>query len=227
MSKCFILMYKIIRIHRLIFSAIVRHQCASIDNTRLISMNNTEEELNNHSLSSDWSSTTNRVSGTNIFNYRIKIILILVFVVIVDEQSNNKLLFYIVIPMSLIVFILSILIIILLTKSNRKRRRFHHQHYHKTKKLLSMPIHHSHTYTNNVLYRTNNNEFISEKKNLQRLFPIKSEFSVRPISYPIYSSPSSHSLPPLVLPSPSPPLPTIPPIISQPLSVRRLYRSYV
>jgi hypothetical protein len=142
-----------------------------------------------------------------------------------DEQSNNKLLLYIVVPMSLIVFILSMSIIILLTKSNRKRKRFHHQNYHKSKHLLSMPSYNSHTYTNNVLYRTNNNEFIEGKKN-QRLFPIKSEFSVRPISYPICSS-SSRSLPPLVLPSPSSPPSNIPQPTPQSLSVRRLYRSYV
>lgn len=128
--------------------------------------------------------------------------------------------------MSFIVFILSISIIILLTKSNRRQRRSHHYHQQKTKQLLSFPADASHMYTNDVLYRTNTNEqFLADKKNHPRLFPIKSEFFLRPISYPNYSSSSSHSLP-----SSSPPLPPVPkisPMTPQPLSVRRLYRSYV
>ena len=190
-------------------------------------MNNTDEATNNNrSLAPDWSAT-NRISGTKIVQLsKTKTTINCDCFFIADEQSNNKLLFYIVVPMSLIVFILSILIIVLLTRStrNRRRRRFSHPNYPKTKKFLPMPVYNSHSYTNNVLYRTNNNEFINEKNHQQRLFPIKSEFSVRPISYPVYSSPSSLSLPPLVLPAPSPPPPSN---IPQPLSVRRLYRSYV
>lgn len=132
--------------------------------------------------------------------------------------------------MSFIVFILSISIIILLTKSNRRRRRgspHHHQNYHyKDKHLLSFPSDTSHMYTNDVLYRTNtNDQFLSEKKNHQRFFPIKSEFFLRPIPYPKCSSSSSHSLPSTS--PPPPPAPKIPPTTPQPLSVRRLYRSYV
>ncbi len=110
--------------------------------------------------------------------------------------------------MSFIVFILSMLIIILLTKSNHQRKRFHQ----KTKHFSSLPIN---TYTNNILYRTNNNK------------SIKSDLSIQPIIHPAYSTLSSHSLPPLILPSPSPPPPFIPLASPQPLSVRRLYRSYV
>jgi len=157
--------------------------------------------MSNHSLLFNWSSI-NRIS---------------------DERSNNKLLFYIVVPMSFIVFILSMLIILLLTKTNRKQKQF----YHKTKHLSSIPItNSSHIYTNNVLYRTNNKKLFTQKKHQQRLFPIKSELSIRPISHPAYST-SSYSLPPTILPSPSPPPPFIPPATPQPLSVRRLYRSYV
>jgi hypothetical protein len=130
--------------------------------------------------------------------------------------------------MSFIVFLLSMSIIFLLTKSTRKRKRIPNNHEQKTKKLLSNTITGSYTYTNNVLYRTNNdNKFFVEKKNQKQLFPIKSELSVRPMSYPIYSISSSHSLPPLVLPSPSPPPIHIPPVSPQPLSVTRLYKSYV
>ncbi len=125
--------------------------------------------------------------------------------------------------MSFVVFILSMSIIILLTKSKHKRKRFHH----KTKHLSSVPIHGLYTYTNNVLYRTNNKKLVTEKKNQQRLFPIKSELSIRRISHPAYSTTSSYSLPPLILPAPSPPPPIIPPATPQSLSVRRLYRSYV
>jgi len=86
----------------------------------------------------------------------------------------------------------------------------------------------SNTYTNNILYRTNNNKlFVEKKTEQQRLFPIKSDLSIQPIIHPAYSTLSSHSLPPLILPSPSPPPPFIPLASPQPLSVRRLYRSYV
>ncbi len=140
----------------------------------------------------------------------------------IDEQSNTRLLFYIVTPMSFIVFMLSVLIILLLTKSNRKRRqRFNHNHHRKTRHLSSTPTNGSYTYTNSVLYRTNNDKLFVETKNQQRLFPIKSESSIPPIPYPVYST-SSHSLP-----SPSPQPHPIPKITPQPLSVRRLYKSYV
>jgi len=118
---------------------------------------------------------------------------------------------------------LSVLIILLLTKSNRKRRqRFNHNHHRKTRHLSSTPTNGSYTYTNNVLYRTNNDKLYVETKNQQRLFPIKSELSIPPIPCPVYSTSSSHSLP-----SPSPQPHIIPKIPPQPLSVRRLYKSYV
>jgi hypothetical protein len=121
------------------------------------------------------------------------------------------------------------LIIILLMNSNRerKRRRFHHNHRHKTRHLSSAPVTGAHTYTNNVMYRTNNPKLSVEGENKQRLLPIKSESSIRPVSYPVYSTTSTHELPPLVLPVPSPPPPNIPLSTPQPLSVRRLYKSYV
>ena len=56
---------------------------------------------------------------------------------------------------------------------------------------------------------------------------IKNLFEGVTICHPVYSISSSHSLPPLVLPSSSPPPPIIPPAAPRPLSVRRLYRSYV
>lgn len=149
------------------------------------------------------------------------------FLIILDEQSNTKLLFYIVTPMSFVVFMLSLLIILLLTKSNRKRRRFHHYHRKKRHSSSSTPITGSYTYTNNVLYRTNNEKLFVETKNQQRLFPIKSELSIPPISCPVYSTSSSHSLPPLVTPSSASKPPFISPVTPQPLSVRRLYKSYV
>ena len=121
--------------------------------------------------------------------------------------------------MSFIVFVLSILIIILLTKSNRKqrrRRKFPHNHHEKTTQLASTPINDSYTYSNNVLYRTNTNDL-----------PIKSELSIPPISYTVYSTSSAHSLPPLVSSVSSTP-PLLPHAkTSQSLSVHRLYKSYV
>lgn len=200
MSKSFVYFFKHF-LNLFVCSTIIKHRCASDDDTRLITVNNTEGEMINDSISFDWTSTS-RIS---------------------NEQTNHKLLFYIVVPMSVIIFILSMSIIILLTKSNRNGKGFHH----KTKHLSSVPIHSSHTYTNNVLYRTNNKKLFVEKKDQQRLFPIKSELSIRPISDSIYSTSSSHSLPPLVLPIPPSPAPIIPSGIPQPFSVRRLYRSYV
>jgi len=134
----------------------------------------------------------------------------------IDEQAKNKLLFLIVIPMSFIIFILSIiLIIILLTKSTSKIKqgKFYPIHCRKTRD--------SHTYTNNIMYRTNNNKLFIEKKNQRHVFPIKSELCIRRISSnPVHSTVSSQSLPSLVLPvvSSNP---------SQPLSVQRLYKNYV
>jgi hypothetical protein len=49
-----------------VFSTIIRHHCVSNDITRLISVNTTEEDMNNRSLSSD-SLLTNRISGIDIF----------------------------------------------------------------------------------------------------------------------------------------------------------------
>ncbi len=129
--------------------------------------------------------------------------------------------------MSIVVFLLSMSIILLLTKPNRKRNQSHRKHHQKTKHLSTGPTSNVHTYTNTVLYRTNNKKVFTEKRNQHRLFPIKSELSIQPMSQSVYSTSSSYSLPPLVLTSPSPPPPLIPPATPQPLSVRRLYRSYV
>ena len=144
-----------------------------------------------------------------------------------DERSNNKLLFYIVAPMSFIVFILSLSIIILLTKSNRTRKRFVKNSHRRTKGLSPTPLNGSQTYTNNVLFKTSNNTAFMKNQNQQHLYPIKSELTIRPLSYPIYSASSANNLPPLVLPLPSSSPPVIPLVIPQSLSVRRLYKSYV
>ena len=128
--------------------------------------------------------------------------------------------------MSFLVFILSILILILLTKSTCKIKQgiFYPIHCRKTPD--------SHTYTNNIMYTTNNNKLFIEKKNQQHVFPIKSELCIRRISSnPVYSTVTSRSLPSLVLSAPSPPPPPPPPIVSsktsQPLSVQRFYKNYV
>jgi hypothetical protein len=120
--------------------------------------------------------------------------------------------------MSFVVFILSILILILLTKSTCKIKqgRFYPIHCRKTRD--------SHTYTNNIMYTTNNNKLFIEKKNQQHVFPIKSELCIRRISSnPVYSTVSSRSLPSLVLSSP----PIVSSKTSQPLSVQRFYKNYV
>ena len=145
----------------------------------------------------------------------------------IDEQSNSKLLFYVITPMSFTVFILSILIVILLTKSNRKQKQFYRNHQVQTEYSLSASSNNWYKYRNNILCKTNKKKSLTERKSPSSLFPIKSEPSVHPIPYPIYLTPSSSSLPPLVLPSSSPTSSTIPPINSQCLSARCLYRSYV
>ncbi|CAF1092182.1 unnamed protein product [Rotaria sordida] len=191
---------------KLPMDTMVRHHCSSADSIRSISINDTEIDINNYSLPNDWS-LSSPVS---------------------DEQFNNKLLlFYIITPMSLVVFILSVSIIILLTKTNHKQKQIHYKHHPKTKYLSSIiPRTDSNTYTDDILYKTNNKKLFVEKKNSLNLFPIKSELSIRSTPYPIYSS-SSYSLPSLVLSSPSPPPPFIPPATPQFLSVHRLYKSYV
>lgn len=129
-------------------------------------------------------------------------------------RSKNKILFSIIIPMSLIVLILSISILILIKKSTKriKHGRFYPIHSRKTQD--------SHTYTNNVMYRTNH----FEKKTSKHIFPMKSELCIRRVSSnPVYSTASSQSLPSLVLPIPA----VNPTNKSQPLSVQRLYKSYV
>ena len=129
--------------------------------------------------------------------------------------------------MSSIVFILSILIIILLTKSNRKQKQLYCNHQLKTNHSLSASSNDSHKYRKNTLCKNNNKRSLIERKNLSSLFPIKSEPAIHPIPYPIYPTPSSSSLPPLVLSSSSTTSSAISPINSQCLSARRLYRSYV
>ncbi|UJR15456.1 hypothetical protein I4U23_002400 [Adineta vaga] len=141
-----------------------------------------------------------------------------------DKQTTKSLLFYIVIPMSLIVFVLFIFIIILLTKSNGKitRGRFYPSHCRKTQDSSAKHIF-SHTYTNNIMYKTNS-KLCFEKKNHDNIFPIKSDLCVRqtPIN-PVYSTTSSQSLPSLVVPTPI----IVPSNTPQPLSVRRLYKNYM
>jgi hypothetical protein len=76
------------------------------------------------------------------------------------------------------------------------------------------------------MYRrnNNNNKLFLERKNQQHVFPIKSELCVRRISSnPVYSTVSSQSLPSLVLSAPA----VVSGNASQPLTVRRLYKSYV
>ncbi|CAF2911575.1 unnamed protein product [Rotaria sp. Silwood2] len=185
-----------------------RHQCVYETNIRSMSNNTTDIfalDIDNYSASFDWS-LSNRNS---------------------DEKSKMKLLFYIVIPLSFIVFILSILIIILLTKSNHKIKqgRFYPADCRKTRDSSSAPVF-SHTYTNNVMYRTNNNnkQLFSERRNQQHIFPIKSDLCIHQISSnPVYSTVSSQSLPSLVLS----PLPINSLNPSQHLSVHRLYKTYV
>ncbi|CAF3782374.1 unnamed protein product [Rotaria socialis] len=137
-----------------------------------------------------------------------------------DEKSKMKLLFYIVMPLSSVVFILSILIIVLLTKSNHKLKKgqFYPTACRKTQDSSSAHVS-PHTYTNNVMYRTNR-QFVSERKNHQHVFPIKSNLCIRRISStPVYSTVSSQSLPSLLYDVPSDKL--------QDLSVHRLYKTYV
>jgi len=50
------------------FRTIVRHNCASDDNTRLLSVNDTEEDINNRSVPFDWP-LTNRISGKRSYIY--------------------------------------------------------------------------------------------------------------------------------------------------------------
>ena len=141
-----------------------------------------------------------------------------------DKQTTKGLLFYIVIPLSMIVFMLFILIILLLTKSNGKikRGRFYPSHCRKTQDSSAKNIF-SHTYTNNIMYKTNPKLDVDRKKQ-QHVFPIKSEFCVRQIPInPVYSTASSQSLPSLVLPTSTILAPNTP----QPLSVRRLYKDYM
>ncbi|CAF3505213.1 unnamed protein product [Rotaria sp. Silwood1] len=185
-----------------------RHQCVHETNIRSMSNNNTDIfalDIDNYSSSFDWS-LPNRNS---------------------DEKSKMKLLFYIVIPLSFIVFILTILIIILLTKSNHKIKqgRFYPTDCRKTRDSSSAHVF-SHTYTNNAMYRPNNNnrQLFSERRNQQHVFPIKSDLCIRQISSnPVYSTVSSQSLPSLVLSPPS--LNSLNP--TQHLSVHRLYKTYV
>jgi hypothetical protein len=127
--------------------------------------------------------------------------------------------------MSFIVFILSILIVILLAKatSKVKRGQFHPNHSRKTQDSSSTDVF-SHTYTNNVMYRTNNHKLFIEKRNQHHVFPAKSELCIRRVSSnPVYSTASSQSLPSFELSS----SPIATSNLPQPLSVRRLYKSCV
>ncbi|CAF0985386.1 unnamed protein product [Adineta steineri] len=144
----------------------------------------------------------------------------------IGEHTKRNLLLYIIIPMSFVVFVLLILIIILLTKSTRKikRGRFYPSHCRKTQDS-SIKHMFPHTYTNNIMYKTNNKKLSTNKKTQQQhMFPVKSDICIRETcSNPIYSTISSQSLPSLVLSTPT--------IVSlntpQPLSVHRLYKSYM
>jgi hypothetical protein len=60
-----------------IFSRIGRqHHCVSDDNTRLMLINDTETDINNHSLAFDWP-LTNRNLGKNNFENLVFILTIL------------------------------------------------------------------------------------------------------------------------------------------------------
>jgi hypothetical protein len=172
----------------------VSDQCSSDNKIRLIA------DLTNHS------SLSIHRSSSKIF----------------DDSSRHKLLLSIVIPMSLIIFILCIFIIILLAKFIRKIKhgRFYPTYSRKTRDSSSA----AHTYTNNIMYRTNSNKLFIERKNQQHVFPTKSELCIRRISSnPVYSTVSTQSLPSLVLSAPA----MISSNRSQPLSVQRLYKDYV
>ena len=128
--------------------------------------------------------------------------------ILYEPSSRHKLLLSIVIPMSLIIFILCIFIVILLAKFTRKIKhgRFYPTYSRKTRDSSS-----AHTYTNNIMYRTNSNKLFIERKNQST----KSELCIRRVnSNPVYSTVSSQSLPSLTA-------------TSQPLSVQRLYKNYV
>ncbi|CAF1313367.1 unnamed protein product [Rotaria sordida] len=187
-----------------------RHQCIYENSIRSILNNNTNIftlDMDNYSSSFDWS-LLNRNS---------------------DEKSKMKLLFYIVIPLSFVVFVLTILIIILLTKSNHKIKqgRFYPTDCRKTQDTSSAHIF-SHTYTNNAMYRTNNKQLFSERRNQHHVFPIRSDLCIRQIpSNPVYSTVSSQSLPSLILPSPPLPPPINSSNPSKNLSAQRLYKTYV
>lgn len=118
--------------------------------------------------------------------------------------------------MSFIIFLLLICIIILLTKVTRKIKqgRFYPIHCRKTQDSSV-----AHTYTNNIMYRTNNNRLFIERKNQQHVFPTKSDLCIRRVaSNPVYSTVSSQSLPSLILPTP----PNISSKRSDPLAVQCL-----
>ena len=122
--------------------------------------------------------------------------------------------------MSFIILILSIFIIILLKKSNRqvKQRECHSTYYRKRQDVSSVHAL-TNTFTNNVMYRTNNKQLFTERRNQKHVYPIKSDLCIRRISLnPVYPTVSSQSLPSLIS-SPSNRL--------QPLSVHHLHKSYV
>ena len=117
-----------------------------------------------------------------------------------NHSHRNRSLFIVVISISLLVFILLTCIIILLLKVTHKIKqgRFYPIHSRKTQDLST-----AHTYTNNIMYRTNNNKLLIERKNQQLVFPSKSDLSVRRIaSNPVYTTVSSQSLPSLVAATP-------------------------
>lgn len=139
-----------------------------------------------------------------------------------DEQSNNKLLLYIVVPMSFIVFVLSVLIIILLLKSNHRSQSNPRDKNKHPPSLSSTQT--SNLYTNNFFHRSSPNKLFIERKTSPHVYPIHIDRSPQPVHYPSPTPSPAMMLPPLLSPMSSTmfPAPTI-----QPLSVRRLYKSYV
>lgn len=204
-----------------------RHQCAPEAHTQIIAINETEEETSNYSVPFDGlltGRTLGKLQVARDSNTEVSAV-----VLCLDEQSNHKLLFFIVAPMSLVVFVLSALVIILLTRSKYqcKRKQCHPSYHKKPKDLPSISVaSDSYTYTSNVLDRTNSNRFFRGRRNLSRPFPTKTDLPIRPISYHACST-NTHHLPPLVLPTTSSVAPLLCSVKTQPLSVRRLYKSYV
>ena len=90
-----------------------------------------------------------------------------------NHSNRNKPLFALLISMSSIVFLLLICIVLLLIKLTHKIKhgRFYPIHNRKTGDLST-----AHTYTNNIMYRTNSNKLFVEQP---QIFPSKRDLSIR------------------------------------------------